>query len=36
MNLQRLNWGMIAAVLFCVSFWAVIGWALYHGLAKVR
>ena len=34
--LRNFNWGLLAAVLFCLSFWAVLGWALYNGLAKVQ
>ncbi len=34
--MKRINWAMIAALLFCVSVWIAVGWALYHGLTQVQ
>ena len=29
-NRRRPNWGLIAVLLGCVAFWAVVIWALLH------
>ena len=34
--MKRINWGTIAAVLYCLGVWAVVGWVLYHGLTRVQ
>ncbi len=36
MDRTEINWGLIAALLFCMAVWAGVGWALYHGLSTVH
>lgn len=35
-TLKRINWGLVAAVLYTASVWVVVIWILYRGLLVAR